>query len=386
MSRRDSRSGAQRAPFSPFSQSLERIFELVRKEFRQVLRDPRMRGIIFVAPVIQLLVFGYAVSTDVRNTSLFIVDQDRSEASRSVASAMTAGPWFRLVGVSDDPRVLVSALDHADAVAGLVIPRGFSRDVDRGAARVQLILDGSNSNVATVARGYAERMLLEWALARGGIDLSTTLEVRERAWFNAGLSSRDYNVPGVTGLIIFMICLMLTALAIVREREAGTLEQLMVSPVKRFELILGKSIPFALIGLFDLALVTVVAFAWFDIPFRGSPPALLLASSLYILSGLGIGLFISTISTTQQEAFMGTFLVFLPAILLAGLMFPVRSMPWIFQVITLANPVRHYLVIVRSIFLKGAGIGALWPHYLALLIIGVVIFGIATLRFEKRIR
>jgi ABC-2 type transport system permease protein len=367
-------------------QSLERITELVRKEFRQVLRDPRMRGIIFVAPVIQLFVFGYAVSTDVKNTSLFVVDQDRTEASRSVVDTMTSGEWFRLVGRSDDPRDLVSALDHADAVAGVVIPAGFSRDVDRGAARVQLILDGSNSNVATVARGYAERMLLEWAMARGGIDLSTALEVRERAWFNAGLSSRDYNVPGVTGLIIFMICLMLTALAIVREREAGTLEQLMVSPVKRFELILGKSIPFALIGLFDLALVTVVAFAWFGIPFRGSPWALLLASVLYIVSGLGIGLYISTISSTQQEAFMGTFLVFLPAILLAGLMFPVRSMPKIFQIITLANPVRHYLVIVRSIFLKGAGIEALWPHYLALLLIGVTIFGFATLRFEKRLR
>ncbi len=370
----------------PFSQSLERILELVRKEFRQVLRDPRMRGIIFVAPVIQLFVFGYAVSTDVKNTSLFVVDQDRTEASRSVVDTMTTGSWFRLVGRSDDPRDLVSALDHADAVAGVVIPAGFSRDVDRGSARVQLILDGSNSNVATVARGYAERMLLEWSMARGGIDLSTALEVRERAWFNAGLSSRDYNVPGVTGLIIFMICLMLTALAIVREREAGTLEQLMVSPVKRFELILGKSIPFALIGLFDLALVTVVAFAWFGIPFRGSPWALLLASVLYIVSGLGIGLYISTVSSTQQEAFMGTFLVFLPAILLAGLMFPVRSMPKIFQIITLANPVRHYLVIVRSIFLKGAGVEALWPHYLALLLIGVTIFGFATLRFEKRLR
>jgi ABC-2 type transport system permease protein len=364
--------------------SFERIFELVRKEFRQVLRDPRMRGIIFVAPVIQLLVFGYAVSTDVRNTTLFVVDQDRSEASRSLVETMTSGGWFRLAGSSDRPRDLVLALDRADAVAGLVIPPGFSRDLDARTARVQLILDGSNSNVATVARGYAERMLLEWAQARGGADLTAALEIRERAWFNAGLSSRDYNVPGVTGLIIFMICLMLTALAIVREREAGTLEQLMVSPVRPLELILGKSIPFALIGLFDLALVTIVAFLWFGIPFRGSPSALLLASFLYILSGLGIGLYISTVSSTQQEAFMGTFLVFLPAILLAGLMFPVRSMPVIFQYITLANPVRHYLVVVRSIFLKGAGIGALWPHYLALLLIGVGIFTFATLRFRKR--
>ncbi|HEU5161648.1 MAG TPA: ABC transporter permease, partial [Thermoanaerobaculia bacterium] len=320
--------------------SIERIMELVRKEFRQVLRDPRMRGLILVAPVIQLLVFGYAVSTDVKNTALFVVDQDNSEASRSLIDTMTSGGWFRLAGRSGRPGDLVAVLDQGDAVAGLVIAPGFSRDLDRKSARVQLILDGSNSNVATVARGYAERMLLEWALARSEIDLRASIEIRERAWFNAGLSSRDYNVPGVTGLIIFMICLMLTALAIVREREAGTLEQLMVSPIRPFELILGKSIPFALIGLFDLALVTIVAFLWFGIPFRGSPPALLLASVLYILSGLGIGLYISTISSTQQEAFMGTFLVFLPAILLAGLMFPVRSMPKVFQYITLANPVR----------------------------------------------
>lgn len=366
-------------------ESLERIAELVRKEFRQVLRDPRMRGIIFVAPVIQLLVFGYAVSTDVKNTTLFVVDQDRSEASRSVVDAMTSSGYFRLAGRSERPRDLVSALDHGDAIAGLVIPAGFARDVDRRSARVQLILDGSNSNVATVARGYAERMLLEWSLARGGIDLSTTLEVRERAWFNAGLSSRDYNVPGVMGLLMFMICLMLTALAIVRERETGTLEQLMVSPMRPLELILGKSIPFALIGLFDIAMVTVVSLVWFGIPFRGSAPELLLASVLYVLSGLGIGLYISTISSTQQEAFMGTFLVFLPAVLLAGLMFPIRSMPVVFQYITLANPVRHYIVIARSIFLKGSGIAALWPNYLALLLIGGVIFTFATLKFQKRI-
>ena len=215
----------------PFSRSLERIKELVLKEFRQVLRDPRMRGLILVAPVIQLLVFGYAVSTDVKNTEIFVVDQDNSEASRSLVATMTSGGWFRLAGGSSRPGDLVGALDRGEAIAGLVIPPGFERDVERKSASVQLILDGSNSNVATVARGYAERMLLEWALARGDVDMRMPIEVRERAWFNASLSSRDYNVPGVTGLIVFMICLMLTALAIVKEREAGTLEQLMVSPL-----------------------------------------------------------------------------------------------------------------------------------------------------------
>ncbi|MGH9458786.1 MAG: ABC transporter permease [Thermoanaerobaculia bacterium] len=365
--------------------SLERIAELVRKEFRQIFRDPRMRGVIFVAPVLQLFVFGYAVSTDVRNTALFVVDQDRSAASRSVVDALTASGYFRVTGRSAAPRDLVAALDRSDAVAGLVIPPSFSRDLAAGDAEVQLVLDGTNSNVATVARGYAERILTEWARERAGAALHMPVELLERAWFNADLSSRVYNVPGVAGLIIFLICLLLTALAIVREREVGTLEQLMVSPMTPLELIAGKSIPFALIGLFDLVLVTTVALLWFDIPFRGSAVLLLAASLLYILSGLGIGLFLSTVSSTQQEAFMGTFLVFLPAILLSGFMFPVRSMPVFFQWVTLANPIRHYLVIVRAVFLKGAGLDALWPSFVALALIGGIILATAAARFEKRV-
>lgn len=367
------------------SDSVQRVLEIVRKEFRQIFRDPRMRAVIFVAPVIQLFIFGYAVSTDVRNTALYVVDHDRTEASRSLVDAMTASGYFTRAGSSQSPRDLVSALDHSDVVAGVVIPPGFSRALAAGEAEVQLVLDGTNSNVATVARGYAERILFEWGRARGPVAVAPPLDVRERAWFNADLSSRAYNVPGVAGLIIFLICLLLTALAIVREREVGTLEQLMVSPITPRELIAGKSLPFALIGLFDLALVTAVAMVWFDIPFRGSALLLLGASILYILSGLGIGLFISTVSSTQQEAFMGTFLVFLPAILLAGFMFPVRSMPEIFQWITLANPIRHYLVIVRAIFLKGAGFGALWPHFAALAMIGGAILATAAGRFRKRI-
>lgn len=367
------------------SGSGERILEMVRKEFRQIFRDVRMRAVIFIAPVIQLFLFGYAVSTDVRRTALFVVDHDRTAESRALVEAMTSSGYFTLAGRSSAPRDLVSALDHSEVVAGLVIPPGFSRKLAAGAGEVQLVLDGTNSNLATVARGYAERILFEWGRTQGPAPIRAPVEVRERAWFNADLSSRAYNVPGVTGLIIFLICLLLTALAIVREREVGTLEQLMVSPITALELIAGKSIPFAVIGLFDLALVTAVAMLWFDIPFRGSALLLLAASILYILSGLGIGLFISTVSTTQQEAFMGTFLVFLPAILLAGFMFPVRSMPEIFQWITLANPIRHYLVIVRAIFLKGAGFQALWPHLAALALIGGTILTIAAARFQKRI-
>ncbi|HVR44560.1 MAG TPA: ABC transporter permease [Thermoanaerobaculia bacterium] len=365
--------------------ALERIGEIVRKELRQIFRDPRMRAVIFVAPLIQLVVFGYAVSTDVRNTPMLVVDHDRTAASRSLVEAMTSSGWFRLAGRSHDERDMVSGLDHGEVVVGLVIPAGLARELERGTASVQVIFDGTNSNVATVARGYAERILIEWGLRHAGTPRPPAIELRERAWFNPALDSRSYNVPGVAGLIIFLICLLLTSLAIVREREVGTLEQLMVSPIRPWELIAGKCIPFAAIGLFDLALVTAVAMAWFDVPFRGSASLLLLASALYIVSGLGIGLFISTISSTQQEAFMATFLVFLPAILLAGFMFPVRSMPELFQAITIVNPVRHYLEIVRSIFLKGAGFAALWQHFVALLLIGGSILAVAAARFEKRI-
>jgi ABC-2 type transport system permease protein len=364
--------------------SLARIGEIVRKEFRQVFRDPRMRGIVFVAPVIQLLMFGYAVSTDVRNTAMYVVDYDRTARSRGVVEAMTSSGYFRAVGQSTDPGRLTSALDQGEAVVGLVVPAGFSAAVERRDASLQLIFDGTNSNVAQVARGYAERILLNWGLRESDAGIRPAVELRERAWFNAALDSRDFNVPGVAGLIVFLICLLLTALAIVREREVGTLEQLMVSPVRAWELIAGKSIPFGLIGLFDVLLVTTIAVLWFDIPLRGSIGLLFLASILYIVTALSIGLLLSTVSNTQQEAFMGMFLVFLPAILLSGYMFPVRSMPVVFQHATVINPIRHYLVIVRSIFLKGAGFQALWPNLLALLLIGSVVLTIAVVRFEKR--
>jgi ABC-2 type transport system permease protein len=365
--------------------SIERIAELVRKEFRQVFRDPRMRAIIFVAPLIQLVIFGYAVSTDVRNTPLHVVDYDNTAESRSVVEAMTSSGYFRLVGRSQDHRDVAKTMDEGRAVVAMVVPPGFSRTLRRGDASVQLVIDGTNSNVAMVARGYAERIVVDWGMREAGVELRPAIDLRERAWFNSELESRDYNVPGVAGLIIFLICLLLTALAIVRERELGTLEQLMVSPVRAWELIVGKSLPFAVLGLLDLSAVTAVAILWFDIPLRGSIPLLLLASLLYILTALGLGLFLSTISRTQQEAFMGMYLVFLPGILLSGYMFPVRSMPLIFQYLTLLNPIRHYMTIVRAIFLKGAGLGALWPSFLALLIIGVTVLAFSVGRFEKRV-
>ena len=335
--------------------SLDRIQVLVVKEFRQLFRDPKLRRILFVTPVLQLLVFGYAVSTDIANTGTFLVDHDRSREARELVDTLTASGYFRIVGRSDRPEDLVQALQRGDAVVGLTIPVNFARDLRSGAgASVQILLDGTNSNTASIAQGYAERIVADFARRRSP-GFSLPIELRDRPWFNPNLESRDYNVPAVVGALIMLICLLLTSLAVVREREIGTLEQLEVSPLTAFDLIAGKTIPFAVIGLVDLTIVTAVALYWFEVPFRGSFILLLGASVLYILSALGIGLFISTISATQQEAFMSSFLVFMPAILLSGFMFPVTSMPEIFQWATLLNPVRHYIEIVRDLFERAGG-------------------------------
>lgn len=368
-----------------WKESLERIREMVRKEFLQLFRDPRMWRVVFIAPVLQLVVFGYAVSTDIRETSTFVIDHSRSQESRELVDAFTASGYFRVVGRSQRPADAVRALDREDALVALVIPVDFAARLRDGhGATVQLLLDGAQSNTATVAQGYAERIVQNFA-ARHASGTTLAIDLRERAWFNPDLASRNYNVPAVAGAIIFLICLLLTSLAVVREREIGTLEQLMVSPLSAAELIAGKTVPFAIIGLADVVLVTVAALFWFRVPLVGSFPLLLFASLLFILSSLGVGLLISTVSKTQQEAFMTSFLVFMPTILLSGLMFPVGSMPELFQWLTLVNPMRHYLDIVRGIFLKGAGVIALWPQYLALLALGAGLLGFASSRFRKQV-
>ena len=367
--------------------SARRVREMVVKEFRQMRRDPKLLRIIFIAPLLQLIVFGYAVSTDVRGTKTFVVDHDRTRDSRALVEAFTSSGYFRLAGRSARPQDLVSALDHGRATIGLQIPPGYSRSLHGGAeAPVQILLDGTNSNTATVVRGYAERIVEQQASRAAERSGVPALDLRPRAWFNPDLSSRNYNVPAVIGAIIFLICLLLTSLAVVREREIGTLEQLMVSPLTSRELIAGKAIPFALIGIVDVGLITAAALIWFGVPFHGSPPLLLGASVLYLFSGLGLGLIVSTISSTQQEAFMAAFLFFMPTILLSGFMFPVSSMPEVFQWVTLLNPMRHFLEIVRGIFLKGVGMRVLWPQFLALFLMGAGLLSIAATRFRKTAR
>ena len=247
-----------------------------------------------------------------RNTSLYVVDPEGSRTARELVEAFTASGYFRVVGGSDRPADLVSVLEHGDAIAGLVLPVGFERDLAAGTARVQLLFDGTNSNTATIAKGYAERIVQRFALDRAGVTRAPAIDLRLSAWYNPDLDSRNYNVPAVIGLLLMLISLLLTSLAVVREREIGTLDQLLVSPLGAFELLLGKTIPFALVGVADLVLVTSVALLWFGVPLRGSVWLLLGATLLFLLCGLGLGLLVSTVSKTQQEAFLSSFLIFIP--------------------------------------------------------------------------
>jgi drug efflux transport system permease protein len=369
--------------------SMLRVRELLKKELRQMLRDPKMRGVLFVAPIIQLVAFGYAVNTDIRDTATFVIDHDRTAISRELLEAFESTGYFEVVASSDRPADLVRALDHGDATVGIEIPAGFARDVSAGrGAQVQVILDGTDSNAATVAQGYAGQIVQQYGLKRataartfpaGGVDLRT------RAWYNPELESRVYNVPAVIGVLILLMSLLLTSMSVVREREMGTLDQLTVSPLSATELMLGKTLPPMLAAFVILFLITAVAVLWFGIPMRGSNLVLLPAAFLYIVSGLSFGLLISTISKTQQEAFMSMFLFLLPAIILSGFFYPISSMPRVFQWLTLLNPLRHFLEVVRAVFLKGAGITDLWRQYAALTIMAAGTLWLATVRFRRTV-
>lgn len=367
-----------------------RVREMVLKEMRQLIRDPRTRLMMFVAPVIQLVMFGYAVNTDIKNTATYVLDHDGTAASRELIDAFRATGYFAVERWAAHPAELRRALEKGDALVAIEIPRGFQRSLARRSpARVQVLVDGSESNTATVAQAYAQRIVQRYGLAhaqasgtlpRGGIDLES------RAWYNPNLESRTYNVPAVVGVLVLLMSLLLTALSVVRERELGTLDQLMVSPLRPGEFIAGKTLPVVLVGVIDLVLISLLAVYWFGIPIRGSRPALLAAALLYILAGISVGLLISSISKTQQEAFMTMFLFVLPAVILSGFFYPISSMPVGFQWLTLLNPVRHFLEIIRAIFLKGQGVAGLWPQYAALTIIASLAFWAAVRRLPQTVR
>jgi ABC-2 type transport system permease protein len=374
------------------SPRIARMRQLLRKEFRQMLRDPRSRRMLFISPIIQLVIFGYAINTDVRDVPTWVADLDASAESRELVDALTSSGYFVITGRVDRPGDLGEALDRGDAIMTVEIPRGFAADLAAGRqASVQILVDGSTANTANVAMGYATQVVTRWGLARrtevmaraGAVGAAGGVDFRPRSWYNQNLESRVYNVPAVMGQLVMMMSLLLTSLAVVREREIGTLEQLMVSPLEPSELIVGKTLPAVFVAFVDMVLITVVSLAWFDIPFRGSFLVLSVGSACFILTGLGVGLLISTISNTQQEAFMSMFLFFLPAMMLSGMMFPVENMPSALQTLTLANPIRHYLEIVRGVFLRAAGWSIVWPQILTLLGMGVGTLAVAASRFRK---
>lgn len=371
----------------------ERIYRMLVKEFIQVLRDPRMKALIFVMPVIQLIMFGYAVTTDVDNIKTAVCDLDKSPQSRALIERFTASGYFTIVENTDQPEKLGELLDRGKATITIQINRGFADDLRSGRqAAIQTIVDGTDSNTGTLAMDYAQRITQEFSRARAGMQpldqlasvQENPIELRSRAWYNPDLKSRYYNVPGVIAVVVLLISLLLTAMAIVREREIGTMEQLMVTPIQPFELILGKTLPFVLISFIDVLVVTAIGVLWFKVPIQGSLWLLMFGAALYLMSTIGIGLFISTISQTQQQALMSSFFFYLPAVLLSGFMFPISNMPEPAQWLTYLNPLRYFLVIIRDIFLKGSGLEILWPQFAALAVLGVALLSISSLRFQKR--
>ncbi|MDD5408857.1 MAG: ABC transporter permease [Candidatus Omnitrophica bacterium] len=372
----------------------ERIKAILIKEFKQVLRDPRMKTVIIVSPIIQILIFGYAANKDIDFIPTAIYDQDGTKESRQLLHRFTYSKYFVPKYYINSENEEDHMLDKGVANAVLRIDRGFGRDIKAGKdASVQLALDGSDSNTAMIIAGYANTIMskYQYDLLKGdadylGIQSSIpSVDLRDRAWFNENLISRNYYLPGVIASIVTIMSLLLTSMAIVREKEIGTMEQLIVSPLRPFELIFGKLLPFGVIALMQCALITTLGTLWFHIPFRGSLSLLVLATCVYLFTTLGIGLFISTIASTQQEAMMSVFLFYMPTFLLSGFAYPIANMPGAIQWFTLINPMRYYLVIIRGIFLKGVGMDILWPNFLTLLVFGILVITMSTLRFRRKI-
>jgi len=377
-----------------------RIKELIIKEFIQISRDNRMLLLVFIAPIIQLILFGYAITTDIENISTAIWDLDRTYESRDFISCIENSGNFNLNYYADSEQEITSLLESGDAQVAVKINPGFGKDIKKGnEAKIQIIIDGSDSNSAAVILGYINQISANYSrsilverlnqfklLKQENISTNIDSFSNEiRFWFNPTLKSRFSNVPAVMAFILLISTIMLTSMSIVKEKEAGTIEQLIVTPIKPIELIAGKTIPFAIIGFIDVLLVISVSYSWFKIPLRGNLLILFFSMILYLFATLGVGLFISTISRTQQQAMMSTFFFMLPAVLLSGFMFPIENMPVIIQYITYLNPLRYFFVIITGIFLKGTGLGILWPQMLALGIIGIIILAISIFRFRKRL-
>lgn len=372
-----------------------RLRSIIRKEFIQIFRDKRTLAIILLIPIMQLFLLGYAATNDIRNIPLAVYDQCRCAESRALLNAYNAADYFKLtvyVNSEDEIRELIQS---GTANAAIIIPPDYNTSLARGNAQVAFIMDGSNPTTASTAysaailigQAHSTSLMIE-KLSRSGVNvdrLTPPLEVRPQVWYNPDLVSSYFMIPGVIGMILFAITSILTATSVVRERERGTIEQLIVTPIRPWELVMGKILPYVILAFIDTFEVLAIGYCVFGVPIRGSIWLIIGSSGLLLLSGLGIGLFASTVANTQQEAMLTVWMTLLPSIFLSGFFFPLEAMPLILRWVSNIIPLRYYLVILRAVMLKGSGLSAIWVECLALLAFGVIIFVAASLRFRKRL-
>lgn len=373
----------------------DRLKTMLIKEAIQILRDPKMRFIILVIPAIQITLFGYAVNTDVKHIATAVYDLDNSALSRDLVARLERSGYFDIVQRVQRGDELRDLLDRGKVRAAVQINRGFQENIRAGrTATLPIIVDGTDPSTArivvsysvTIAERFSDQILTDYSLRRGGRTMGAKgIELESRAWFNANLESRNYYVPGVIASMVLITTMVLSSMAVVREKEIGTMEQIIVTPIQRWEFIVGKLVPFAIVGYINVTIVTCIALFWFKIPLRGSILLLIGSTALFLMSTLGFGLLISTISRTQQQAMMSSFMFTFPAMLLSGFAFPIENMPASIQYVTYLNPLRYYLIIVRGIFLKGIGLGILWPQLAALALLGSVVLLFAVGRFRKSV-
>ena len=371
---------------------LERLLCMIKKEFIQIFRNSKMRAIVLVMPLVQSMVFGYAVTTDVKQVTTAIYDQAQTPDSRELIDRFTHSGYFSVKTMIRSDREMDELIDQGEVAAILRIPPDFSGKIASGTtAAVQIIVDGTDSNTAGVVLNYAGNIIrndaIEILRQRTGSPGRETIGVnlQTRAWFNDNLTSRNFYVPGVIAVIVMLVTLLLTSMSVVREKEMGTMEQIVVTPITSAEFIIGKTMPSIILGFVNMIFVTLISVFWFDIPVRGSIATLFVANGFYLMTTIGIGLVISTVSDTQQQAMMSTFFFYLPAVLLSGFMFPIANMPEVVQIFTYLNPLRYFLIIIRGIFLKGVGVAILWPQILALLVLGSLVLTLAVRRFRKNL-
>ncbi|MEI2609316.1 MAG: ABC transporter permease [Candidatus Promineifilaceae bacterium] len=372
-----------------------RLLSLIRKEFIQIRRDPRTLALTFLLPVVQLFLLGYAATNDVRNVPLAVFDQDKSAASRALQDAYRSADYFQIEYDVQSEAELVALIESGRVRAGMIIPPAYEQDIARGqTAQVAFFIDGSDPTVAGTALSVANfvgqtqatEITVERLAARGMAGaIQPAVEVRPQVWYNPDLVSSYYMIPALVGMILQFLGTMLTSTAIVREREQGTIEQLIVTPIGALELVVGKVVPYVLIAFIDMILVLVAGVLVFGVPINGSIPLLLGLSAIFILSSLGLGIFISTVSNTQQEAMLMTMFTLLPSVFLSGFLFPLAAMPQFLQAISYVIPLRYFLIIARAIILKGAGLTAIRPEAIALTIFAILIMTAAATRFRKRL-